>query len=198
VPTAINSGNSGGPVFNSKGDLAGIAFQALEGAENVGYIVPPPIVLHFLNGVKKDGTGYKGFPELGVVVQTLENPVLRRHLKLKDNQSGILITKVFYHNSGYGSLKEGPSETHKVPFSIFFSQIQLLFVCVCVCFFIIGDVITNIDGYDVANNGTITFDDKLRGVFQLAIHKHFVGPLNLGPPPIAANSLLTFGFRWDN
>lgn len=106
VDAAINSGNSGGPVFDSKGELAGIAFQALEGAENVGHIIPPPIINHFLNGVARDGKDYKGFPELGVAIQDLENPALRRHMKMKDEQTGVLVVKVWYGCSGHGVLME--------------------------------------------------------------------------------------------
>ena len=37
IDAAINSGNSGGPVFNSRGECVGIAFQSLTGdAENIG------------------------------------------------------------------------------------------------------------------------------------------------------------------
>lgn len=40
VPQAINSGNSGGPAFDSGGRCVGIAFQSLkhEDAENIGYM----------------------------------------------------------------------------------------------------------------------------------------------------------------
>jgi S1-C subfamily serine protease len=39
IDAAINSGNSGGPVFDSKGLCVGVAFQSLkhEDAENIGY-----------------------------------------------------------------------------------------------------------------------------------------------------------------
>lgn len=107
VDAAINSGNSGGPVFDSRGELAGIAFQALEGAENVGHMIPPPVINHFLKGFDRDGDKYQGFPELGIVAQSLENPALRKHVKLPEDKSGILVTRLFYGNSGYSELKDG-------------------------------------------------------------------------------------------
>ncbi|KAF5836411.1 trypsin-like cysteine/serine peptidase domain-containing protein [Dunaliella salina] len=42
IDAAINSGNSGGPAFNDRGQCVGIAFQSLKGAddaENIGYII---------------------------------------------------------------------------------------------------------------------------------------------------------------
>ncbi|EFN53636.1 hypothetical protein CHLNCDRAFT_58432 [Chlorella variabilis] len=44
VDAAINSGNSGGPAFNDRGECVGIAFQSLknEDTENISYIIPTP------------------------------------------------------------------------------------------------------------------------------------------------------------
>lgn len=48
IDAAINSGNSGGPVFSPSGECVGVAFQSLrhEDAENVGYIIPTPVREH--------------------------------------------------------------------------------------------------------------------------------------------------------
>ncbi|KAI9110658.1 hypothetical protein K1719_018524 [Acacia pycnantha] len=53
VDAAINEGNSGGPAFSDEGKCVGIAFQALndEDAENIGYVIPTPIILHFIRGI---------------------------------------------------------------------------------------------------------------------------------------------------
>jgi len=56
IDAAINSGNSGGPVI--RGDkLVGVAFQSRSGndAENIGYMVPTPVVDHFLTDIR-DGS----------------------------------------------------------------------------------------------------------------------------------------------
>jgi len=91
VDAAINPGNSGGPVI-SNGKIVGIAMQSLENAENIGYIVPTPIIQHFLDDIK-DGH-FDGFPELDLYVQQLENRDLRRSLSLPDDIGGLLITGV--------------------------------------------------------------------------------------------------------
>eukprot|EP00884_Botryococcus_braunii_P012079 jgi/Botrbrau1/20872/Bobra.0135s0007.1 len=66
IDAAINSGNSGGPAFNSRGECVGIAFQSLrhEDAENIGYVIPNPVMEHFLNDFDKHGK-YTAFPSLG-------------------------------------------------------------------------------------------------------------------------------------
>ncbi|MGD8591203.1 MAG: serine protease [Gammaproteobacteria bacterium] len=91
VDAAINPGNSGGPVV-SGGKIIGIAMQALEQAENIGYIVPAPVIKHFLEDIK-DGQ-FDGFPELDIYVQLLENKALRDSLNLPKNAGGLMVTGV--------------------------------------------------------------------------------------------------------
>ena len=57
IDAAINSGNSGGPAFNDKGNCVGIAFQSLkhEDAENIGYVIPTPVIMHFIQDYQKNG-----------------------------------------------------------------------------------------------------------------------------------------------
>lgn len=58
IDAAINSGNSGGPAFNDKGKCVGIAFQSLkhEDVENIGYVIPTPVIMHFIKDYEKNGT----------------------------------------------------------------------------------------------------------------------------------------------
>lgn len=58
IDAAINSGNSGGPAFNDRGKCVGIAFQSLkhEDAENIGYVIPTPVIVHFIQDYEKNGT----------------------------------------------------------------------------------------------------------------------------------------------
>ena len=39
IDAAINAGNSGGPAFKD-GKVVGVAFETLQNAENIGYIIP--------------------------------------------------------------------------------------------------------------------------------------------------------------
>ena len=104
VDAAINPGNSGGPVI-SDGKIVGIAMQSLEQAENIGYIVPAPVINHFLEDVK-DGR-FDGFPELDVYVQLLENKALRESLNLPKNTGGLLVTAVAEDSNLIDLIKPG-------------------------------------------------------------------------------------------
>ena len=58
--------------------------QALqsEEAELVGYVIPPPVIQHFIEDYAKNGC-FTAFPSLGIEWQKLENPQMRRALGLK-------------------------------------------------------------------------------------------------------------------
>ncbi|XP_057952959.1 protease Do-like 9 [Malania oleifera] len=95
IDAAINSGNSGGPAFNDKGNCVGIAFQSLkhEDVENIGYVIPTPVIMHFIQDYEKNGA-YTGFPILGVEWQKMENPDLRNAMGMKHDQKGVRIRRV--------------------------------------------------------------------------------------------------------
>ncbi len=102
IDAAINAGNSGGPVFGSDG-VVGIAFQKLENVDNIGEMVPPPLMHWFLGGVAR-GTAFD-VPALGVATQNLENPMLRHALDLPAKASGIMLTQVEQSGSSHGLLQ---------------------------------------------------------------------------------------------
>jgi S1-C subfamily serine protease len=104
IDAPINPGNSGGPVIRD-GAIAGISMQMLQEAESVGYMVPAPVVRHFLEDVS-DGH-YDGFPEIGVLLQPLESPALRESLGLAARQSGGLVSRVMHGSSAFGVLERG-------------------------------------------------------------------------------------------
>ena len=105
IDAAINSGSSGGPVVKD-GELVGIAFEAMDDAENVGYMIGAPVVKHFLRDMERGIED--GFPDLGVVTQKLESKAHRRSLGLSPNsQGGVLITGVVHGGSAWGMLEKG-------------------------------------------------------------------------------------------
>ncbi len=105
IDAAINSGNSGGPVVKD-GELVGIAFEAMDEAENVGYMIGAPVVQHFLRDI--DQGVQDGFPDLGIVIQELESKAHRRSLGLSSSSnSGVLITGVVHGGSSWGVLEKG-------------------------------------------------------------------------------------------
>jgi S1-C subfamily serine protease len=103
IDAPINPGSSGGPVI-AGGALVGVAFQAGSG-ENVGYMVPAPVVNHFLNDVK-DGK-FDGFPTLALSYQKLENPSMRQAFGMDEQTSGILVNTVFKTSPAYGLVRKG-------------------------------------------------------------------------------------------
>jgi S1-C subfamily serine protease len=90
IDAAINPGNSGGPaVVGDK--MIGLAFSRLTEADNIGYIIPSEEIDLFLQDIA-DGK-YDGKPALFDEFQTLENPTLRKFLKLDKSVSGLIVHK---------------------------------------------------------------------------------------------------------
>ena len=48
IDAAINAGHSGGPALKGDDVVVGVAFQNLPSADNIGYIIPTPVVNRFL------------------------------------------------------------------------------------------------------------------------------------------------------
>jgi S1-C subfamily serine protease len=88
IDAAINPGNSGGPaVVGDK--MIGLAFSRLTEADNIGYIIPSEEIDLFLADIA-DGH-YDGKPGLFDEFQTLENPALRKFLKLDKSVQGLIV-----------------------------------------------------------------------------------------------------------
>jgi S1-C subfamily serine protease len=106
IDAAINPGNSGGPVVDGNGKLIGVAFQGLEDAENIGYMIGSPVLQHFLREIERGNS--RGFPDLGIVTQTLSSGAHRGFLKLpREIPGGVLITRVAYAGTAWRVLKPG-------------------------------------------------------------------------------------------
>ncbi len=140
IDAAINPGNSGGPAFNKKGEIVGIAMQGLLSSNSIGYIVPTPIIKHFLKDI--EDTVYDGFPDDGTYIQSMENIDLKKHYAM-EGRTGLLITQIIKNNSVDGYLRR-------------------------------EDVILEIDGHTVADDGSVKTDGLERISANYLIRKHFV------------------------
>ena len=88
IDAAINPGNSGGPVF-AEDRMIGVAFSIINNSQNIGYIIPNEEIELFLQDIS-DGK-YDGKPKLFDDLQTLENPALRKLLKLEPGVRGMVV-----------------------------------------------------------------------------------------------------------
>lgn len=106
IDAAINPGNSGGPVMqNSK--VVGVAFQGYSGdvAQNVGYMIPTPVIHRFLKDVE-DGR-YDHYVDLALTYRNLFNPAARSALGLEDENTGVQICSVYSSGASDGIVKPG-------------------------------------------------------------------------------------------
>ena len=145
IDAAINSGNSGGPAFNAKGECVGVAFQSLkhDDAENIGYVIPPPVVKHFIHDYDKNKR-YTGFPSLPFSWQRVESPAMRKWLKMKTGQKGVLISAV------------EPLMKDKIALRK-------------------NDVLVSIDGTEIASDGTVPFRAGEPITFNYLVSEKYVG-----------------------
>ena len=90
IDAAINHGNSGGPAMAGR-SVIGVAFSFLGDAQNIGYIIPTEEIELMLKQVGSGG--YKGRLNAFDLLQTLENPALRRFLKLDPSTHGIVVAR---------------------------------------------------------------------------------------------------------
>ena len=104
IDAAINSGNSGGPVIKDN-KIVGIAMQALNNSQNIGYMIPVLIIQHFLDDLKD--RKYNGFPSIGIEFMNTENEALRKYYEIDKEEGGVLITRVEPYSSAEGFLKKG-------------------------------------------------------------------------------------------
>jgi S1-C subfamily serine protease len=141
LDAAINPGNSGGPVM--KGDrIVGVVMQTRKNSENIGYMVPVPVIEHFLTDLE-DGR-FDGIPEDGIFFQSMENDSLRIKYGLTDDQSGVLVVSVTPGSPASGEIFP-------------------------------GDVLLEVDGHPVADDGTVEFRPRERTSCNYYTQKHQIG-----------------------
>ncbi len=87
---AINSGNSGGPLLNMKGEVIGINTAVHSQAQGIGFAIPINVAKEVLDELIT--TGGVSVPWMGVYQQTM-NEQLASQLRIPDNK-GVLIVDV--------------------------------------------------------------------------------------------------------
>ncbi len=106
IDAAINPGNSGGPVLQEN-KVVGVAFQGYSGAvaQNVGYMIPTPVIGRFLKDVS-DGH-YDHYTDIAVSHFPIENPAQIKALKLEDNGMGVMVSRAESAGAASGKLNTG-------------------------------------------------------------------------------------------
>lgn len=147
IDAAINPGNSGGPAFNEEDKVIGVAFQNQQQSQNIGYVIPLPVIEHFLADTDptSNGTRCNGFCSLGIHWQALENEELRKYCGIpNDEYTGILSRGINPYCAASKFIKE-------------------------------KDIILAVDGEVIANDGTISVGTQQRLPFQYIIQRKFMG-----------------------
>lgn len=160
IDAAINPGNSGGPAFDSAGRVVGVAFQNAPESQSIGFVIPTPIITHFLKDIRINQGKYGGFPSIGIVCQHTENPQLRERLGLPKQGGGILVRGVHPLAAGPGAGADGAtadaaddSENKLRP----------------------NDVLLAISGVEIASDGTCEVNAQERVSFAHLVHMKFPG-----------------------
>jgi len=161
IDAAINAGNSGGPCVDSRGDVVGVAFQSMSAgeAEGIGYVVPTPVLAHFLMDIERNGR-FTGFPSVGFDWQCAESPALRASLGLpaEPRPQGVLVTRVEPTSSAAAVLSP-------------------------------GDLLVSFNDQPISCDGTVAFRPGERIAFSYVFSQCFVGEtahlgvLRGGAPP---------------
>jgi hypothetical protein len=87
------------------GKVVGVVMQVAKDADKIAYMVPTPVVEHFLADVA-DGR-YDGIPQASFRWQRLEASDLRRRYALPPSETGVLVLDVTAASAAAGVLKPG-------------------------------------------------------------------------------------------
>ncbi len=100
---AINRGNSGGPLLNTRGQVVGVATAMNYAAENIGFAVSSKILMEVVPQLRGRGRVARGY--LGVAIRDLDEDLVAS-LRGVESTNGALITSVEAAPARTGGLKE--------------------------------------------------------------------------------------------
>ena len=167
LDAAINPGNSGGPAVQN-GKVVGLAFQNLANADNIGYVIPTPIVRRFLEDVaalaegnvaanerrgaateKAEETSGGGDGDGGATFETHHAGFCALGVKCQATDNPAL--RAYF---GMAPHETGVLVTHIAPLSPSRGVLRK------------DDVLLAIDGRKIANDGTVSFRGWERVAFD--------------------------------
>ena len=93
----INSGNSGGPLINEKGEVIGINTVKIEEAEGIGFAIPINIVKPIAERIKSDGE----FNEASIGIYAYDKEVIQYLEESLDFETGIYVVSVKEEGSAF-------------------------------------------------------------------------------------------------
>jgi S1-C subfamily serine protease len=104
--TALNPGNSGGPLVDSKGTVIGINTAIIPNAQGICFAIPVNTLRWVLTAILRDGRVIRAY--LGIAGQNIPLPVrVVRHYQI-DNTSGVQIIDIVAGSPAYqAGLREG-------------------------------------------------------------------------------------------
>lgn len=94
----INSGNSGGPLVNDKGEVIGINSVKIEDAEGIGFAIPINLVKPIIERIKEDGD----FTEASIGIYAYDKEVIQYLDENLKFDTGIYVVSVKPEGAAFG------------------------------------------------------------------------------------------------
>jgi S1-C subfamily serine protease len=104
IDAAINPGNSGGPVYNTEGEVIGIATLRDPETQNIGFAVPIDVAKRSADEIIKTGSLKRGW--IGVDTVTI-NRVMARAYQFDANQGAVVVYVYLDGPAAKGAVQRG-------------------------------------------------------------------------------------------